>query len=34
VADERQSESGVGLNVYQCEFCQSWHMGSGAGRER
>ena len=34
VADERQLESGVDLNVYQCDLCHCWHMGSAAGRER
>jgi hypothetical protein len=34
VADERHAESGVDLNVYQCEYCRSWHMGSAGGRER
>lgn len=33
VADERRQDSGVELNVYQCEFCSAWHMGSTEGRE-
>jgi hypothetical protein len=33
VADERRHESGVDLNVYQCEICRSWHLGS-FGRSR
>jgi hypothetical protein len=28
VADERRFDSGVDLNVYQCEICRSWHLGS------
>jgi hypothetical protein len=34
VADERAVDAGVGLNVYQCDFCHGWHMGSAGGRER
>jgi hypothetical protein len=34
VADVQRQEFGVDLNVYQCEFCSSWHMGNAAGRER
>ncbi len=32
-ADERGREAGVELNVYQCDFCGSWHMGGAQGRE-
>jgi hypothetical protein len=28
VADERRMDSGVVLNVYRCEFCRAWHVGS------
>ncbi len=31
VADERHIDAGVELNVYQCEFCSAWHIGSAAG---
>jgi hypothetical protein len=34
VADERRSESGVALNVYQCAICRGWHLGSSGGRTR
>jgi hypothetical protein len=34
VADERRSESGVDLNVYQCDICRSWHLGSLGRRTR
>jgi hypothetical protein len=27
VADERRQETGVALNVYQCDVCAGWHMG-------
>jgi hypothetical protein len=33
-ANVRQIESGVSLNVYACDFCSRWHLGSSAGRER
>ncbi len=33
VADQRRYETGVSLNVYQCGFCQGWHMGSAENRE-
>jgi len=32
-ADDRRHESGADLDVYRCDFCQSWHMGNRAGRE-
>ncbi len=31
-ADERRRESGADLNVYQCDFCNAWHMGNRGGR--
>jgi hypothetical protein len=34
MADERRQDNGVILNVYRCEFCSSWHMGSAEGRRR
>jgi hypothetical protein len=34
VADERRQESGATLNVYRCDYCAGWHMGSSARRER
>jgi hypothetical protein len=33
-ADERRQESGAELNVYQCDFCHAWHMGSRGSRAR
>jgi hypothetical protein len=33
-ASGRELESGVTLNVYQCDFCSCWHLGSSAARER
>jgi len=27
-ADERRRESGADLNVYQCDLCSAWHMGT------
>ena len=33
VADDRRFESGAGLDVYLCDFCQAWHMGNRTGRE-
>lgn len=32
VADERRHDTGLELNVYRCEICSSWHMGSAEGR--
>ena len=32
-ADERRHDSGVDLTVYECDFCQGWHMGNRAGRQ-
>jgi hypothetical protein len=34
VADERRAESGVDLNVYRCEICRSWHLGSFGRSQR
>jgi hypothetical protein len=34
MADERRHETGVDLNVYQCDYCSGWHMGSSGGRGR
>lgn len=31
-ADERSREAGTDLGVYQCAFCQGWHMGRRSGR--
>jgi hypothetical protein len=33
MADERRRESGADLNVYRCDFCAAWHMGSSGGRD-
>ena len=33
-ANVRRIESGVTLNVYECDFCSSWHLGSSIARER
>jgi hypothetical protein len=33
VADERRIDAGVELNVYQCEFCSAWHIGSARGQD-
>jgi hypothetical protein len=33
-ANVRHLESGVTLNVYECDFCSSWHLGSSSPRER
>jgi hypothetical protein len=33
-ANVRRLESGVSLNVYECDFCSSWHLGSSTPRER
>jgi hypothetical protein len=33
-ANVRRLESGVFLNVYECDFCASWHLGSSTPRER
>jgi hypothetical protein len=32
-ADERRTDSGAELNVYQCDFCAAWHMGKRGGRD-
>ena len=32
VADERRDDTGLDLNVYRCDFCSGWHMGSAEGR--
>lgn len=32
VADERRDDTGLDLNVYLCDFCSAWHMGSAEGR--
>ncbi len=32
VADERRGDTGLDLNVYRCDFCSAWHMGSAEGR--
>lgn len=34
MADERRADSGVELNVYQCEICARWHLGSYGRRSR
>ena len=34
VADERRFETGVELNVYQCDTCHRWHLGGSEGRRR
>jgi hypothetical protein len=31
-AEERSREAGSPLGVYQCAFCQGWHMGRRSGR--
>ena len=31
VADERRIDAGVELNVYQCEICSAWHIGTAQG---
>ena len=31
VADERRADDGVELNVYRCEFCSAWHLGTARG---
>ena len=31
-AEDRRRVSGADLAVYQCDFCQAWHMGRRAGR--
>ncbi|MCL4446071.1 MAG: hypothetical protein M1134_04245 [Actinobacteria bacterium] len=31
-AQLRASEAGVDLGVYQCEFCNGWHMGRSTNR--
>jgi len=33
-AEERRRDSGVVLDVYQCDVCSAWHMGNPGGRER
>jgi hypothetical protein len=33
VADERRMDAGVELNVYRCEFCSAWHVGTAKGQE-
>ncbi len=32
-ADERAREADVQLQVYRCEFCGGWHMGSRNRRD-
>ena len=34
VADERRHDTGVGLNVYRCDYCSAWHLGNSEGRRR
>jgi hypothetical protein len=34
VADERRQDTGIDLNVYQCEYCSAWHMGNSEPRRR
>jgi hypothetical protein len=31
-AADQSLEAGVTLGVYQCSFCQGWHMGRPGGR--
>jgi hypothetical protein len=31
-AEERRREAGVELNVYACDFCGGWHLGSAEVR--
>jgi hypothetical protein len=33
-ADGRRLEWGDDLDVYQCDFCSRWHLGSSTPRER
>jgi hypothetical protein len=33
-ADERRRESGIVLNVYLCDFCSGWHMGTVSPRDQ
>jgi hypothetical protein len=32
IANQRAMEDGIQLNVYQCDFCTGWHLGSTAAR--
>ncbi len=34
VADELRQDTGADLNVYRCQHCSGWHMGSAGGRDR
>jgi hypothetical protein len=34
MADERHQETGTRLNVYRCDYCSGWHMGTAEGRPR
>jgi len=34
VADERRQDTGVDLQVYRCDHCSAWHMGSPGSRRR